>query len=204
MKKITILLLALFLLCLCGCSLTYYCIEDNQNKINYGYSKLENNCFVADISYSKGDSTDIIIPDKFNGSYVTALGGYCGTGAPTPFYVNCNDNDFFSENYEIISTDDSNIKTDIDKNTKVEVENVVFNITLPSKLKTIEETLLNYVVYQEYEQGENTILKVFRPVYYFNISEDNKYFYTKDGKLYYKETDELFSDCIYEKSNYDN
>ncbi len=119
---------------------------------------------------------------------------------PTPFYVNCNYNDFFSRNYEIYSTDDDNIMTYIDKNTKIEVENVVFNITLPSKLKTIELTLLNDVVYQEYQQGEYTILKVFHPVYYFNISEDNKYFYTKDGKSYYKETNELFSDCIYEKS----
>ncbi len=205
LKRFTFcVLFVLQIVFLSACSLTYSYINNEEDKIGYGYSKLENNCFVADISYSKGDSTDIIIPDKFNGSYVTALGGYTGSGAPTPFGVNFNGNDFFLENYEIFSVDDEDIKLYIDKNIKVEVQNVMFNITLPSKLKTIKLTLLNEVVCQEYQQGRDTVLKVFRPVYYFNISKDNKYFYTKRGKLYYKNTDKLFSDCIYKSSNYDN
>ncbi len=45
-------LLALQMLLISACSLTYSYVEDNENKIGYGYSKFENNRFVADFTYS--------------------------------------------------------------------------------------------------------------------------------------------------------
>lgn len=195
-------LVILQVLLLSSCALTYEHIDDNEVGIGYGYSEWENNCFVAGIAYTMGDATHITIPDEFRGAPVTALGGYIGRGVPAPFYVYFNIEDSISEEYETFSTDDDCMQFLVDSTTKVEVLNVEFTITLPKHLKKITKTSLITVTCQKHSDGQNVLLKVFRPVYCFEISEQNEFFYTKDGKLYYRETNQLFSDCIYESSDY--
>ncbi len=196
-------LVVIQILLLTSCSMAYQYESDEELGIGFGYSRTLGQCFVADIRHSKGDPTDITIPDEHNGAPVTVLGGYTGSGFPCPFRIVFDNDSFFSDDYNVYGLYDSDMKTHIHEKTQVEVENVLFKITLPSKLKSIENTDLNYVTYQEYSDGQDVRMKILRPVFYFDIAEDNRYFYTVDGKLYYRETDELFSYCIYDENNYD-
>ncbi len=191
----------LILFSLSSCT-AYESMEDYESGIVFGYSKLKNDCFAGPIIYTKNGTTEITVPNTFNGAPVTKLGGYTGTGYPTPFFVNC-DEFYFPEGYHNeYSTDDETLNYIIDENTILEIENIVFRIKLPDTLEEIVNTELKTVAYAEKNDGDIKTLKVFRPVYYFEISENNDTFYTKDGKLYYKETDELFSNCIYESGDY--
>ena len=47
--------------------------------------------------------------------------------------------------------------------------------------------------------NEDNSITFYHPTVYINCSEDNKHFYSKDGKLYNKKTDELISNFSYSK-----
>ncbi len=204
MKKILSLVIAIFfMISLSACNTyKYENMGENENGIEFGYSKRNNDSFVGSITYSKNDTTEIVIPNTFNEAPVVALGGYTGLGVPTPFFVTCDSDYLSSEDQPMYVCEDDIIKSYIDENKTVQVENVKFKIKLPDTLEKIENTDLNVVTCTEVLDGQTVIYKVFRPVYYFEISEKNEVFYTKDGKLYYKETNELFSECIYEEYDY--
>ncbi len=202
MKKIFSLLIAIVLILSLSACTVYEYAGKNEFGVNFGYSKLKNDCFVASITYSRNDTTEIVIPNTFNNAPVVALGGYTGTGYPNPFLITCDDDYFSSQNQNLFTCTDDFILSIMDKNTEIQVENVVFKIQLPDSLKEIVNATLNLVSYTEQQEGQTKTLKVFRPVYYFEISESNGVFYTKDGKLYYKNTNELFSECIYEEYSY--
>ncbi len=72
-------------------------------------------------------------------------------------------------------------------------------MTLPKSLNEILLCYADYVLIDKYANNNNEIVvKIYRPVIYLKISEDNKTFYTQDGKLYKKKTDELVDCFIYE------
>ncbi len=200
-KRISIAISFILLFFLSSCTLYEY-MGENESGITFGYSELKKDCFVGGISYSEGRTTKIVIPNKFNGAPVVKLGGYTGTGLPSPFLVYCDEFYFSEQDGTVYSCDEADLKASIDENTVTNIENVLFCIQLPEELKEISNTELTCVQYAEKFDGEIRILKIFRPVYYFEISENNDTFYTIDGKLYYKASGDLFSDCIYEESDY--
>ena len=67
------------------------------------------------------------------------------------------------------------------------------------------------IVLAEYEKNGETIYNVYILTCYVTCDENNKIFYAKDGKLYYKKTNELVEGIIYEdfdikehNKNYEN
>ncbi len=172
--------------------------------IQYWHGVFERKCFVGTILYSKGDSTNITIHDEFRGTPVTGLGGYIGKESTHPFDIFIEDEKTYPKEFECYDVDDTQVKACAGDDAIIEEENILFKITLPKHLKDIEQAQITLVHCKEYFEDGKKIVKVFRPVCYFEISEDNEYFYTKEGKLYYKKTGKLFKNCIYEETNYED
>lgn len=74
------------------------------------------------------------------------------------------------------------------------IEDVVFNLNIGKNIEVIE-----FVVMDEYYPhiNEDGSITFYHSVVNINCSDENKYFYSKDGKLYNKKTDELISDFAY-------
>ncbi len=170
--------------------------------VTFGYSNVKGDCFVGEIEHSKNSPTEIVLPETFNGLPVVQLGGYVGTGVPSPFGAYCAPDYFPDEYVNPFTCEDEYVKTLLDERVILEVDNILFKITLPRRLKRIKNTALKLVTGAERTDGGSKRIKIFRPVYYFEIDEENPYFYTDDGKLYDKKTNELFFDCIYEAYEY--
>lgn len=154
-----------------------------------------NCCFVGQYNCTAyTENMEITIPDEYDGMPVTRLGGYCGRGLPTPFQISLADlymNAPEGSKYNTVSSSNT-----IDAENCV-VEDVVFILNIGENIKTIE-----YVTMDNYYPhiNEDDSITYYHPVVKINCSDSNKHFYSKDGKLYYKNTDELVSDFAYAAS----
>jgi len=207
MKKILFLIItfvSLIFLVSCDFDACIFYTTYNGGTIKYYYNDKNNKAFVGIIEISNINN-EIIILDECNDCTVNRLGGYHGTGVKAPFtfdLLNLHDKNVdFSKTYK---TKDENIDYE---NKKIndnfmwdqhEIINVYINLTLPKSLNEIYMCYADYVLIDEYSDEDKILIKIYRPVVYLNISEDNKYFYTKDGKLYDKKKDELIDCFIYE------
>ena len=81
---------------------------------------------------------------------------------------------------------------DIEEN--YSVENPVFTVNIGKNIDAIVNVDMDVYYPHINEDGSITF---YHPVVNINCSKENKHFYSKDGKLYYKETDELVSDFAY-------
>ncbi len=204
MKKLCIsLLLAAILLLAVSC--TTYWDSGEEGAVFIAYSKLEKAAFAEAIFYEAGASTDIVIPDNYRGYPIEALGGYRGTGVPSPFGV------IFAED-EAASGADSETATAEERYVTAEehlyddffehpvvVEDVHFHITLPAGLKKIMLTEGELVDCREVITADGSrVIYVRRPVYAFSIVADNPYFYTKDGRLYERGSEQPVPGFIYD------
>ncbi len=156
--------------------------------INLGYSKSRKNCYVSRIYYTLGEDTNMIIPDTYNGYEITKLGGYFGRGVPDPFMIEISNMTWGHE---------KSLKNGDYGNNAI-VTDIVFTITLPNYLKEIQNTNCDTIFYCSSNDSGQTVYQIYRPVYYFIISASNSYFYTENGKLYKKDTDELITGFIYD------
>ncbi len=190
----TAMVLLVCVFAFCTCSLTY--TSTTVNNVDIGYSKTENRAFIAHICCKPGDDTTIVLPDYYEGIPITDLGGYIGRGYPMPFSV---DVDFLGADYEKYSdcycTDEKYLHDeDLDWWDDCVIHNVYLQITLPKYLKSI--TYVSYDVFVgEIVNGDGSVsAEIFRPICCFTIDADNRYFYSKDGKIYDKNTNETVLD----------
>jgi hypothetical protein len=208
MKKILFLIItfvSLIFLVSCDYDSAIFYSSYPGGTINYYYNDKNNKAFVGRIEISNINN-EIIILDECNDCTVNRLGGFHGTGVKAPFafdllYLQNNDL-IFSDIYK---TKDKNIDYEKKKINDYfawnehEIINININLTLPKSLNEILLCDADYVLIDKYANDNNEIVvKIYRPVVYLNISEDNKTFYTQDGKLYKKKTDELVDCFIYE------
>ena len=63
-------------------------------------------------------------------------------------------------------------------------------------LKALEDQIAADLA--EYEENGETISNIYVLTCYVTCDENNKTFYAKDGKLYFKQTNELVVDIVYE------
>ena len=187
----------LFGLSVCSCSLFYD--YDKEGRFGIGYSKIENSAFIADVDYDFGDDRKIILPSDYNGIKIKTLGGYFGRGVPSPFGLSVKAEHFFPDADRYYTTSESNL---YDQNSgwwdKTEIVNCPIEIVLPQYLEKIDYLTLDVISVGEFEtKSGKTLAKIFRPTFSFSISETNKYFFTRGGKIYNKNDGSLIGGIVY-------
>jgi hypothetical protein len=175
-------------------SLLYSC--DEWNGFTIGVNKAASSCFVG--AYTSTDyieNQEITIPDEYENKPITRIGGYYGRGVPTPFsislekdaYMNAPEGSAYHAVY-VGNIPDYHI-TDAHS-----VEDLVFTLNIGKNIKSIDYVIMDTNYPHVNEDGSVTF---YHPVVHINCSEENARFYSKDGKLYNKKTDELISVFAY-------
>ena len=200
MKKFCAIALFLCLtLFLSGCLLEgssfFYTDYVEADGFTIAVNKVANCCFVSRYDCTEyTENLEITIPDDYNGIPIKRIGGASGSGFPAPFgislfdlYVNAPEG---SEYYGTFFGD----AVKHGSNEDYTVEDIVFTLNIGKNIEVIE-----YVEMQEYYPhiNDDGSITFYHAVVNITCSDENKYFYSKDGKLYDKKTDELISDFAY-------
>ena len=188
---VSLLCLAAVIFSLSACTMyngnTSFEEKDGVSYILSGYVKC---CFVTCITIPEGQTQyEVTIPDKLDsGHKVEGLGGYTGTGVPTPCDIAVDgmatelitDHDEYMEMLEAAEFTDYELTVNVGKYVDM-MRFVCFS------------------VYGDYEpyfylkttdgENENAVPRYVRIHVSFNVSEDNEYFYSADGIAYEKEDD---------------
>ncbi len=196
-KLLTIILTICLFFSLSGCILEEVSLlyEENVkfNNFDIFINEIANCCFVS--AYECEEYTkdyEILIPNEYNGMPIKYIGGYHGKGAPTPFFISVSNLINAPEGSKYCSifhyVDDNEIPE------KHSIENISFTLNIGKNIKSV-----NHVMMEDYYPhiNDDGSITFYHPVVYINCSEDNKHFYSKNGKLYNKQTDELVTDFEY-------
>ena len=191
MKKPLALALSVFIaLLLCGC--TYNdCETVSDMRFLYGtYLFFGNyNPDGAAVSYYTWDGdpekTDIVIPEKYGKQKIKCLGGYFGRGLPSPFFIDCSSYLGIKSDVDetVGSLTGSMDPSMIEPGTKVVYTDFTIHLS-----KYIEKIYARVDATEYTVKGEKT---AYCPRVSIICDEDNKTFYSKDGKLYYRQDDTL-------------
>ena len=204
MKKLLISLMC-FVTCFTftGCSLLFDYQNDAIDNFDIGYSDVLNEAFVSSYNWDGTDETKkIVIPEEYDGIKINALGGYYGRGVPCAFGVDLPDsylNDLCDEVNQWFCSD---IYEDVES---VDTIYLNFDLHISKNIEQITEHTLNCFYEGTYFDGEDYHSKII-VVLLYNITcdEGNKTFYAKDGKLFYRQNDELVSDILYFDHKFEN
>ncbi len=200
MRKILTIILSICLtFCLSGCIYEEVAMLYSDSAEIDGFyvaiNKTANCCFVGEYNCTEyTENSEITIPDDYEGIPIKRIGGYYGRGVPTPFSIHFADlymNAPEGSEYDAIFSGDIN---EFEIPEEYIIEDVVFNLNIGKNIEVIE-----FVVMDEYYPhiNEDGSITFYHSVVNINCSDENKYFYSKDGKLYNKKTDELISDFAY-------
>ncbi len=159
------------------------------NNLKIFYSKVERDA-VPSIYEWDGDmeKLTITIPDEYEGIKINSLSGFVGRGAPVNFYVDIPETYIPLTNTSETKYPNSYVAEDYDEyeeKINEETDIYTFTVKLGKNIKYLED--LDYREYH-HEYNGNVVYVV---EYYYECSPENKWFYSKDGKVYDKKTDEL-------------
>lgn len=130
-------------------------------------------------SDSNGNNTniyDVYIPDEYNGTKITNMGGYLGRGLPAPFCIG------FPEKYDIPNEDDLAFSTDDEEFVRdKEYDTYTFVIHIGPNVEEFYGEDDTYCG-REDENGENQDI-FYKINYEYEIDAANKYLSLKDGKV---------------------
>ena len=200
MKRIIAIFVMLFvILSLSGCVLEDICLLYGNRITENGFEIATNNvancCYVGAYTCSQNEiDYEITIPDEYDGTPITRMGGYYGrSGFPVPFYIDISDqfmNAPDDSSYNIVYYGEvSNFNITVPHT----VQELTFILNIGKNIKDIEIIENPYFPHIN-DDGSITL---FHPVFYINCSAENKHFYSENGKLYDKNTNELISDFNY-------
>lgn len=158
-------------------------------------NKVANCCFVGAYDCTEyTENLEITIPVDYNGIPIKRIGGYSGTGFPAPFsislftlYVNASEE---SEYYGTFVGD----AVKCGSSEEYTVEDVVFTLNIGKNIEVIEYVEMDAYYPHINDDGSITF---YHAVVNITCSDENEHFYSKDGKLYDKKTNELISDFAY-------
>ena len=194
------MLLAVLLCGTVGCSLTYTLVADGPYDI--GISKLEKQCFLAGIDLDReglrdlSQPIDLALPDTYGGYPVVALGGYFGRGVPCRFGVSTALADRYPDADSYFCTDVDNIEALAQCWDRYDIVDYTVRLVLPAGLQRLER-VESMVEAAQYNQNGATVVHILRARYHLQIDETNPYFYTLQGHLYNKKTDEEYTQFCY-------
>lgn len=202
MKKfISILFIFAIILTLSGCSLDgvsfLYRDNDDTDGFSIFINRTSNCCFVGNYNCTEYvENIEITIPDEFEGIEIKRIGGYHGRGVPSPFSISLSDAYMNAPKGSKFDSVYSNDLESYNITEKYTIEDVVFVLNIGKNIEVIE-----YVDKDNYYPhiNEDGNITFYHPVVSVNCSEDNKSFYSKEGKLYNKANDELIEAFAYKE-----
>ena len=194
MKKIIVCILCVIIcLSFSSCSLLYDL--DAVDSFDVGYSTSLNNAFLSSYNWDGTDeTTNIVVPEKYEGIPITEFGGYFGRGGPCSFSIRpteyakeklCDKADEWFYMSDIRNVEISNIKT------------INFNVHISKNIKIIENLSLGGFIGGKYIEDEKEYYDVFVLLCTVTCDDENKSFYAKNGKLYFSDNDTLVTDILY-------
>ena len=200
MKRILyVFVLVILILCVCSCPSEKLALQYRESAEKDGFyigvNKTANCCFVGSFDCDEYiENMEITIPDHYEGIPIKRIGGYFGRGVPTPFvisvaglYMNAPDKSKFDSVYN------GDIHS-FEIEEKYTVEKLKFTLNIGKNVNTIANVSMDSYYPHINSDGSITF---YYPVVNINCSDKNKHFYSKDGKLYDKKTNELISDFAY-------
>lgn len=198
MKKLLAVFMCMIIcLSLSGCN-QYEYVSNAIDNFDVGYSEDAGDAFVSTYNWDgTEDAMNIVIPEEYNGLPITALGGYTGLGVPSPFGIELTESYSNSLCSEANMWGYSSIFDDIES---VETRYLNFNIHVSKNIEQLVLHSMDWIyegTYYDYDEGNHHLKIVLVFLYSFTCDKENETFYAKDGKLYYKENNELVSDILY-------
>ncbi len=145
-------------------------------------------CFAGAYSCEEyTDGMEITIPDEYDGKPIKRIGGYYARGVPVPFWFDMS----------ALYTSSADDVYGFDMSTVDEAQYKV--VDLPYILN-IGKNVDSIVYVENYYYGnveEDGSVVYYHPVVSINCSEDNKTFYSENGRLYSKTDNTLVEDFDY-------
>ena len=189
MKKIlVVMLLVLVTMSFSACDLSeasfLYSETAEENGFSYGINRVGDSCFVSTYiceAYTEG--IEITIPDEYDGVPVTCLGGYLNGKTANPFVIKLSDCEQAYNDVPIYRIKEPYV-----------IKDISFVLHIGKNISDIE--YVNMAKYYPYSNDDGTVT-VYHPVVEIICAEENPLFYSKDGKLYDKKTEELITDFAY-------
>lgn len=197
MKRLSAFVLILaFVFTFSGCqfldSSLFYSEDAHWDGFDIHINKTMKKCFVGQYNCTEyTDGMEITVPDSCDGVPVTTLGGYFGKGVPTPFNISVADIYMNTEDDMVWSFDSINSKSVA---TEYEITELEFVLNIGENVSEIRNVKMDVYYPHINDDGSTTF---YHPVVIIECDEDNERFYSKDGKLYDKKTDELIEDFAY-------
>ena len=197
MKRIFgLLLLVTIISSFCGCSLLYDYESYAVGLFDVGYSSALNNAFLGTYNWDgTEENMNVVIPESYNGIKITELGGYFGRGVPSPFTISPTEDalNVLCENateWQYVS-DTANIDN-------YNVQYLRFKLNVSKYISEVENFYSGDIIVAKYTENGEVKYNAYVLTCYVTCDADNEKFYSKDGKLYLKETDTLVENIIYE------
>lgn len=202
MKKLLAVLLTIALIvCFSGCAPENYSLLYTQDGVIDGFkvavNEKANCCFVGWYTCTEYvENQEITIPDEYENVPITRIGGYYGRGVPTAFDINIAD--LYMNAPEGSRYDCLFLRETVNAETlEHTIEELPFVLNIGKNINTVVYVDMDYYYPHLNEDGSVTF---YHPVVYVNCSEENEYFYSENGKLYDKKTNELISEFAYTES----
>lgn len=190
MKKLYSVCTFLLIVTLSAC--TTYNDEVYVDNLSFYYSKTYQEAFVGAYLWDGTvEGQTFSIPDNVESYPITSLGGYVGTGLPTPFAI------MFPETYGIVgSTNIEPNDEDLYYQNGYELHILVFRVKLGVNIREARNVDFFYY-FHEKEDLTKVLYKVY---YYFEVDSNNPHIYDDEGKLYVRESNELLEGLEYQDS----
>lgn len=184
MKKILIIFVFLFAVVLSSCKGEGYELHI-QDEVEYSINQKKQDGYVGNQNWNCDlNNASLHIADEVENCKITSFGGYYGIGSKNPFRIS-----FIYDNSDISFSSKENLPEECEK---VEIQ---FQIYLN---KYLERVVFVGPFFEEYFVFNDSPNIAYFISYYFISPEENKTFFSKDGKLYYKATNDLVKE-FYEK-----
>ena len=197
MKKVLSLALVFcIVISLSACSFEdgFYSFVETKNGFDIAVRKFPRSAFVAGYTCTEYiENMEITIPDECDGIPITQLGGATGTGFPSPFGISLQSLMNAPKESEFDCVFWGNLD-DFDISVEYHIEHPVFRLNIGKNIEKIDSIAMDVYFPHVNDDGSITF---YRPVVYIVCSDENKHFYSKDGKLYDKKTNRLISEFEY-------
>lgn len=146
-------------------------------------------CFAGAYSCEEyTDGMEITIPDEHDGKPIKRIGGYYARGVPVAFCLDISDLYMNAPEGSIYSA----LHSTVDE-AQYQVVDLPYELNIGENIDAVVNVNNSY--YPHIEEDGSVVY--YHPVVSINCSEDNKTFYSENGRLYSKTDNTLVSDFDY-------